>query len=433
MNQAIDHSATYLADRLPGVVYTFRIGADGAMNFPYMSSRAAEVMDASPEELRSDGSKMLERVHPEDLPAFQAGMMASLERLSPFDWRGRFTMKSGEIRWIRAASTPERQTDGATLWFGQLIDVTEDHRRVEAAEHTASTGRLLLNDVVSAIADGVCVVDATGKFTLFNKAAERILGMGAAEAETSEWADLYGIFELDGVTRVDTSTLPLVRALGGEVDAQKELFIRNAALPKGVTISVTAAPLRDAAGAISGAVAVFRDVSERRALEQALTERAEALAKSEAAKSELIGRLRLAVDELSTPILEVSEDVLALPIIGVVDSQRAAQVIERLLEEVTRKQCRVVIIDVTGVEVIDTRTADYFLKMIKAVELLGAECLISGIRPAVAQALVDLGIDLGQVRTSRSLRTALTDSIRAVADQRRHRPRGLAPIAREEV
>jgi anti-anti-sigma regulatory factor len=150
----------------------------------------------------------------------------------------------------------------------------------------------------------------------------------------------------------------------------------------------------------------------------------EAREASEAAKTDLIQRLRMAIDELSTPILEVADEVLAVPIIGVVDSQRAAQVIEKLLHTLVEKQCRTVILDVTGVDVIDTRTADHFLRLIKAVELMGAQCLLSGMRPPVAQALVDLGIDLGAVRTSRNLKHALRESVRGEASRGEKGSRG---------
>ncbi len=135
------------------------------------------------------------------------------------------------------------------------------------------------------------------------------------------------------------------------------------------------------------------------------------LEESERAKGELVERLRLAVDELSTPILEVADRVLALPMIGVVDSRRAVQIMDKVLETVADKQSRTVILDLTGVEVIDTKTADYFVKLVRAVELLGAQAVISGIRPAVAQSLVDLGVDLGNVRTSRTLRTAIAAAL----------------------
>jgi anti-anti-sigma regulatory factor len=120
-----------------------------------------------------------------------------------------------------------------------------------------------------------------------------------------------------------------------------------------------------------------------------------------------IQRQQFAIEELSTPILQLWDDVLALPVIGTVDTRRSADIMERLLTEVTQRQARYVILDITGVEVVDTRTADHFIKVIKAAELLGATCLLTGIRPAVAQTLVDLGIDLSSMATLRNLKEGL--------------------------
>jgi rsbT co-antagonist protein RsbR len=150
-------------------------------------------------------------------------------------------------------------------------------------------------------------------------------------------------------------------------------------------------------------------------LEQALAEvaaRNESLERAERERSDLVTRLRMAVDELSTPVLEVWEDVLAIPIIGVVDSRRAADIMSRVLEETVRKQCGFVILDVTGVDVIDSTTAEHFTKLVRAVELIGARCVLTGVRPAVGQTLIDLGLDFGNVRTLRTLKHALRETIR---------------------
>jgi rsbT co-antagonist protein RsbR len=85
---------------------------------------------------------------------------------------------------------------------------------------------------------------------------------------------------------------------------------------------------------------------------------------------------------------------------------------ERLLTEVSRKQAKFVILDITGVDVVDTRTADHFVKVIKAAQLIGATCVLTGIQPAVAQTLVDLGVDLGDLATLRNLRDGLRECIR---------------------
>lgn len=134
---------------------------------------------------------------------------------------------------------------------------------------------------------------------------------------------------------------------------------------------------------------------------------------------ETIRRQQFAIQELSTPILQLWDNVLALPIIGVVDTMRSADIMERLLAEVTERQSRFVILDITGVEVVDTKTADHFIKVIKAAELLGSTCILTGIRPAVAQTLVELGIELSSIATLRNLQEGLKECLRLMGDELR--------------
>jgi rsbT co-antagonist protein RsbR len=140
---------------------------------------------------------------------------------------------------------------------------------------------------------------------------------------------------------------------------------------------------------------------------------AEAHARSSRYQKELEEKLatieqqRAAIKELSTPVIEVSEGVLCLPVVGVMDTMRSAEMTETLLRSVVDKSARCAIIDVTGIEVMDTATADHFLRMAKAVRLLGAECVLTGVRPAIAQTIVHMGVDLRELKTHRSLRDAL--------------------------
>ena len=120
-----------------------------------------------------------------------------------------------------------------------------------------------------------------------------------------------------------------------------------------------------------------------------------------------IEQQRAAIRELSTPVIEVWDRVLCLPVVGVMDTTRGAEMTESLLRGVVEKRARCTILDVTGIEVMDTATADHFLRMAKAVRLLGAECVITGISPSIAQTIVHMGVNLDQVRTHRSLRDAL--------------------------
>ncbi|MFS8068641.1 MAG: STAS domain-containing protein, partial [Byssovorax sp.] len=115
---------------------------------------------------------------------------------------------------------------------------------------------------------------------------------------------------------------------------------------------------------------------------------------------------------------EVWDDVLAMPIIGVVDSRRTADMVQRLLAEVARTQASFVIIDLTGVEIVDTRTADHLIKLIRKVELVGARCVLTGIRPAVAETLVDIGVDFGRLTTLRNLKHGLREALRFARRER---------------
>jgi rsbT co-antagonist protein RsbR len=120
-----------------------------------------------------------------------------------------------------------------------------------------------------------------------------------------------------------------------------------------------------------------------------------------------IERQRAAIRELSTPIMEVWDGVLCLPVVGVIDTTRSAEMTDALLRAVVEKDVACTIIDITGIEVMDTRTADHFLRMAKAVRLLGARCVLTGINPNIAQTIVHMGVDLTGIETHRTLRDAL--------------------------
>ncbi|MDQ4079052.1 MAG: STAS domain-containing protein [Chloroflexota bacterium] len=110
-----------------------------------------------------------------------------------------------------------------------------------------------------------------------------------------------------------------------------------------------------------------------------------------------------AIIELSTPVLEIWENILTLPLIGALDTHRAQQMTETVLETIVARRANVVIIDITGVSVVDTAVAKHLIQTVKAIRLLGASTIIVGISAQVAQTMVQLGIDLGNVKTRTSL------------------------------
>jgi rsbT co-antagonist protein RsbR len=131
-------------------------------------------------------------------------------------------------------------------------------------------------------------------------------------------------------------------------------------------------------------------------------------------REETISRQQEEMLELSTPVVKLWEGVLALPMIGTLDSARTQIVMESLLQRIVETGAEVAIIDITGVPTVDTLVAQHLIKTVTAARLMGAECIISGIRPQIAQTIVHLGVDLGDVLTKATLADAF-----AVALQRR--------------
>lgn len=128
---------------------------------------------------------------------------------------------------------------------------------------------------------------------------------------------------------------------------------------------------------------------------------------------EMIDKQRVAIRELSTPIIEIWSRVLCAPIVGVLDSSRASEMTSALLNMVVSTKASLAIIDITGIEAMDTQATDHFLRMARAVRLLGSECALSGIHPNVARTIVHMGIDMTGVQSYRTLREALTQHVRS--------------------
>lgn len=123
--------------------------------------------------------------------------------------------------------------------------------------------------------------------------------------------------------------------------------------------------------------------------------------------AEVIDRQRQQLLELSTPVIKLWNRVVAVPLIGTLDSARTQVVMETLLQAIVDQNAAIAILDITGVPMVDTVVAQYLLKTAMAVRLMGAECVISGIRPQIAQTIVQLGIDLGDITTRATLADAL--------------------------
>ncbi len=114
-------------------------------------------------------------------------------------------------------------------------------------------------------------------------------------------------------------------------------------------------------------------------------------------REELIARQQREIAELSTPVVKLWDGILALPLIGTLDSQRTQVLMENLLQSIVDTEAEIAIIDITGVPTVDTLTAQHLLKTVAAARLMGADCIISGIRPQIAQTMVHLGVELNVI------------------------------------
>lgn len=150
---------------------------------------------------------------------------------------------------------------------------------------------------------------------------------------------------------------------------------------------------RDKDGNVVEILGVLQDITERKNAELTIQQQAAAIA------------------ELSTPLIPISEEILVMPLIGILDSRRAQQIVATLLQGITGTGAKVAILDITGVPVVDTQVANALLQTARAVKLLGAEVVLTGIRPDVARTLVALGVELGNIITRGTLQAGIAYSM----------------------
>ncbi|MGD8110015.1 protoglobin domain-containing protein [Vibrio sp. TRT 17S01] len=117
---------------------------------------------------------------------------------------------------------------------------------------------------------------------------------------------------------------------------------------------------------------------------------------------------------MSTPVTMIWQDILMLPIVGIIDSKRAQDIMSAVLTKISEHRAKIFIMDISGVAVVDTAVANHFIKITKATQLMGCDCLVSGVSPSIAQTMVQLGINVGEVKTNATLRDALETAFQIV-------------------
>ncbi|MHB9858402.1 PAS domain S-box protein [Streptomyces sp. YIM S03343] len=288
--------------------------------------------------------------------------------------------KGGERFLAHTSLTADRNGSG---FVTVLRDATESAR-----------AESLFHGLLESAPDAMVIVASDGRIVLVNRQAEVLFGFERAELIGREIEVLVpGRFrDRHFGHRSGFFAHPTVRPMG----AGLELWgMRRDGTEFPVEISLS--PLETAEGQL--VAAAVRDVTERRETEQRLQ------------------RQRDEILELSTPVIQVWDKVLALPIIGTLDTLRATRLTEGLLEKIAQTQAEVAILDISGVPTIDTQVAQHLLKTVQAAALMGTVSIMSGVRPETAQSMVHLGIDMGRLRSRNTLSDALQLALAVLAER----------------
>ncbi|MBE8987698.1 AAA family ATPase [Nostoc sp. LEGE 12450] len=264
-----------LANNIPGMVYQFRLAADGSTSTPYVSSGCFDLYGLEPELVMAGIHSLYTMNHPDDQPAIAKAIAYSAQTLTPFEQEWRIILPSGAVKWIQSVARPERQADGAILWDGVVIDISDvyDELRLrKQAEASLAKEREFLNAIIQNITDGIVVCDPNGNLILFNNATREFHGLPIESLPPEQWAQHFDLYQPDGQTPLSTIEIPLFRALQGEIVENAEIVIAPKHGSKRILLASGQA-IVDSLGNKLGAVIVMRDISERKQAEITLQQK----------------------------------------------------------------------------------------------------------------------------------------------------------------
>lgn len=332
---------------------------------------------------------------------------------------------------------------GGALAFNarrELLTLSNSYIQSLTSEQTE---RERLRVTLASIGDAVIATDERGRVTFMNPVASELTKWSEEEARGRTSDEIFKIVNETTRAAVE-SPIALVLREGKIVGLANhtKLIAKDGSE---VFIDDSGAPIKDAEGRIMGAVLVFRDISARRAdeAEQELMRAEQSRMREERAgllerqaeilaadarlqteqlslRDELVRMQAARLAELSTPLIPVTNEIVIMPLIGTVDTERASQVLASLSEGIVKTGARIAIVDITGVRAVDSHVASTLINAAQAVRLLGAEVVLTGIRPQVAQTLVGLGINFDALTTRSTLQRGIAYALAQLDAHRRH-------------
>jgi len=268
-------------------------------------------------------------------------------------------------------------------------------------DHTSGETFKFLQLLINTLTDPIFAKDLQHRFIACNQEICRLLGqphdkiIGHSDPEFFPPEQCAVFWEIDDYV---TST--------GEPRENEERFTDANGTVR--TIWTRKFPLRNEQGAIFGLCGIITDIT-------AIKERQKQVEHLEAQIQEkmlIIQSQASLLDELAVPVIQIWKDILLLPLSGIIDSRRAVQVMENLLESIARAGAQIVIVDITGVPMVDTSVAGNLLRAVQAAELLGCQGILVGISPEIAQTLVGLGVDFSHITTRATLQNGLEEALK---------------------
>ena len=344
--------------------------------------RYVEVQGQAPEVMGLSREALLGRTVREALPAETADLLEPLYREALAGNEQLFNLSLGE-RTYEVRVVPVRDGAGA-ISAGMVLasDITLQ-RQISSQARRYET-------IVENAPDAVLVYDLEGKIVYANPGAATILGAATR-------AELLGT---DGRTWIDPEDTPTIdealATLMSEGIWRGRVGLVGPA-GKRVQSENVSFVLTDERGTPTGTATMARDITNQIREEE---ERAEE-------QRQIIDSQQATLRELSTPLIPLADNVVVMPLVGTIDSRRAGQIMETLLEGVAANQADIALLDISGVRVVDTQVADALLRAAKAAKLLGTRIVLTGIKAEVAQTIVHLGADMSEIVTRSNLQEGL--------------------------
>ncbi len=253
-----------------------------------------------------------------------------------------------------------------------------------------------LSEIINAITSGIFVTDLDHNILMINKAGAKMVGKTSGDCFDRKCYDIFDTL----MCKTDSCTCLQATSQNTESHGETTLHYGDVEIP----IEYTSRPLRNHAGEIIGCVEHFVNISERLETDRIIMEQKEKLLKK---REEDIRHLQNEILELSTPVIEVWESILTLPLVGTLDSHRAHIAMERVLEAIEKSRAAFIIIDITGVPIVDAEVARHILLTAAAARLMGSETLLTGVGPHIARVISESGVSLENI----ILRGRMTDAL----------------------